>query len=60
MNAVVYWITKDNEKRKEICISLGLSTGININREAAYQVDEGTMNKLRELERDGLIDIRKK
>lgn len=60
MNAVVYWRIKDKQKHNEICLSLGLKTGINVNGEAVYQVDEETMNKLRELERDGLINIRKK
>lgn len=56
MKTIVYWVTKDRERKKEVMKELGMRY-TSVNGESVY---DGDVERLREFEEEGLIKIRTK
>lgn len=56
MKTVIYWMTMDREKKRMIMDELGIRY-TSVNGESVY---EGDAERLREYEKEGLIQIRLK
>lgn len=58
MKIVVYW--KNLKNKKEYCQKLGLHTLMNVNKESEYNVEDEVLKEIERLEKEGVIQIRKK
>ena len=56
MKTIVYWATKDRERKREVMDKLGIRY-TSVNGESEY---DGDVERLREFEKEGLIKIRTK
>lgn len=56
MKTIVYWVTKDRERKREVMDKLGIRY-TSVNGESVY---DGDVEKLREYVEEGLIKIRRK
>lgn len=56
MKTVIYWATKDHERKKEVMKELGIRY-TSVNGESVYH---GEVERLREYENEGIIKIRRK
>lgn len=56
MKTVIYWATKDHERKKEVMKELGIRY-TSVNGESVY---DGDVERLREYENEGIIKIRNK
>lgn len=56
MKTIVYWTTKDRERKREVMDKLGIRY-TSVNGESEY---DGDVERLREFEKEGLIKIRTK
>jgi len=56
MRTVIYWATKDRERKKEVMNELGLRY-TSVNGESLY---DGDVERLKEYVDEGIIKIRKK
>lgn len=56
MKTIVYWVTKDRKRKKEIMDELGIRY-TSVNGESVY---DGDVERLREYENEGIIKIRRK
>lgn len=56
MKTVIYWATKDHERKKEVMKELGIRY-TSVNGESVY---DGDVERLREYENEGIIKIRRK
>jgi hypothetical protein len=59
MKTVVYWRV-NNQVRLESCKRIGLHSTMNVNGESEYNIDGQKLEEVRELEKQGIIQIRKK
>lgn len=56
MKTVIYWATKDRERKREVMDKLGIRY-TSVNGESVY---DGDVERLREYENEGIIKIRRK
>ena len=56
MKTVVYWRV-NNQVRLESCKRIGLHSTMNVNGESEYNIDGQKLEEVRELEKQGIIQI---
>ena len=56
MKTIVYWITNDRERKREVMDKLGIRY-TSVNGESVY---DGDVERLKEYENEGIIKIRRK
>lgn len=60
MRVTIYWRTKDGGLIDRIRKRFGISSGISVNGETVAEVDASQLGELREYERLGFIQLRRK
>ncbi len=60
MNVTICWRTKNQAKMEKIRLRFGISNYMSINRETPCEIRDEDMELLRECEKRGFIQIRKK